>query len=60
MKLFPAKYPGEYVAIDILGPLPKTASGYQYILCMTDRYSKLALVAPLRRIYALNIAQEFC
>ena len=60
MKLFPAKRPGEHVAIDILGPLPKTRAGYQYILCMTDRYSKLALVAPLRRIYALNIAQEFC
>ena len=60
LKLFPAKCPGEHVAIDILGPLPRTQSGYQYILCMTDRYSKLALVAPLRTITALRVAQEFC
>ena len=60
LRLFPAKRPGEHVAIDILGPLPRTQNGYQYVLCMTDRYSKMALVQPLTNITALTVARAFC
>ena len=49
-----------HVAIDILGPLPRTQNGNQYILCMTDRYSKMSLVTPLRNITALTVAHAFC
>ena len=60
MKLFPAKRPGEHVAIDILGPLPKTGSGFQYILVITDRFSKMTKVFPLRGISAYQVAKAFC
>ena len=41
MKLFPAANPLEFVAMDILGPLPKTKHGKRFILVVTDRFSKL-------------------
>ena len=48
------------VAIDILGPLPKARSGCRFLLIVTDRFTKLAQVAPLKRITALNVARAFC
>ena len=59
LKLFPAKEPLEFVAIDLLGPLPKSTKGFKHLLVMTDRYSKLAQVVPLREITALNVAKSF-
>jgi Integrase zinc binding domain len=38
LKLFPASVPLEYVAIDILGPLPRTSHGNMFLLVMTDRF----------------------
>ena len=60
MKLFPARCPREHVAIDILGPLPRTRSGYMYIVVITDRYSKMTAVHPLRNIAASTCAKAFC
>ena len=60
LKLFPATRPLESVAIDILGPLPKTKSGYRFLLIVTDRFTKLSQVAPLRRVTALIVARVFC
>lgn len=37
MQLFPANGPIEFVSIDILGPLPKTTKGNQFVLVMKDR-----------------------
>ena len=60
MKLFPARRPLEFVAIDILGPLEKDATdGSRYILVITDRFSKLTKAIPLRKIGALQVAQAF-
>jgi Integrase zinc binding domain len=42
LKPFTPSAPLEQVAVDILGPLPKTKRGHQYVLVVTDRYSKLA------------------
>lgn len=59
MRLFPPSEPLESVAMDILGPLPKSKSGSQFILVITDRFSKLTQVVPLRRIKAYDVALAF-
>ena len=59
LKLFPAAGPLEYVAMDILGPLPKSAKGNQYILVITDRYTKLARAIPLATTTAPVVAEAF-
>ena len=60
LKLFPATRPLESVAIDILGPLPRTKSGKRFLLVITDRYTKLTQVAALRSITAYHVAVAFC
>jgi hypothetical protein len=60
LKLFPASAPLEYVSMDILGPLPKTAHGNRFLLVMTDRFSKLTRTVPMRTITALAVAKAFC
>jgi transposase InsO family protein len=60
LKLFPAEGPLEYVAMDILGPLPKTEHGNRFLLVISDRFSKLTRTVPLRTISALVVAKAFC
>jgi Integrase core domain len=60
LKLFPAKGPLESVAMDILGPLPKSKHGNRFLLVITDRYSKVTQTVPLRAITALSVARAFC
>ena len=60
LSLFPAQPPLEYVAIDILGPLRKTTDGHRYLLCITDRYSKIIRTIPLKNITAATVAKAFC
>jgi RNase H-like domain found in reverse transcriptase/Integrase zinc binding domain/Integrase core domain len=60
LKLFPASEPLEYIAVDILGPLPKTEHGNQFLLVITDRFSKLTRTVPLRSISAFMVARYFC
>jgi Integrase zinc binding domain len=38
LKLFPATEPLEYVAMDILGPLPKTEHVNRFLLVICDRF----------------------
>ena len=45
LKLFPAAGPLEFVAMDLLGTLPRTAHGNQHVLVITDRFSKLTRTA---------------
>jgi len=59
LKLFPAKRPLDDVAIDIMGPLPKTTHGKLYILVMMDRYSKLCRLAAMTNVRAETIARAF-
>ena len=59
LQLFPATRPLESIAIDILGPLPKSKSGLRFLLVITDRFTKLSQVAPLRRITAYHVARVF-
>ena len=60
LRLFPATRPLEAVAIDILGPLPKTDGGFRFLVIITDRFTKLSQVVPLRRITAYHVAVAFC
>jgi hypothetical protein len=38
LKLFPAGGPLEFVAMDILGPFPKTDHGNRFLLVISDRF----------------------
>ena len=60
MRLFPARRPLEYVAMDILGPFPRTKHGMRFILVITDRFSKLTRTVALRTITSLSVAKAFC
>jgi len=59
LKLFPAKRPLDDVAIDILGPLPKTTRGNLYIVVIMDRYSKLCRLESLSNVRASTLAKAF-
>ena len=60
LKLFPAKGPLESVAMDILGPLPRTKHGNRFLLVIADRYSKVTKTVPLRTVTALSVSRAFC
>ena len=49
--------PMERVAVDILGPLPETEEGYEYILVACDYYTKWVQAWPLPDHRAATVAQ---
>jgi transposase InsO family protein len=59
MKLFPPSEPFEFVAMDILGPLPTSKLGNRYLLVIVDRFSKLTRTIPLRSTVAAEVAKAF-
>ena len=59
LKLFPVEAPLEFVAIDILGELLRTARGNRFLLVISDRFSKPVRTVPLKRITAFEAAKEF-
>lgn len=56
LQLFPATAPFEELAIDLVGPLPKTRNGKKHILVITDRYSKLSRATAMAQVTAPYIA----
>ncbi len=60
LTLFPARAPLESVALDLLGPLPKSKRGNTHILVMVDRFSKLCRFLPMRSTTADKVARAFC
>lgn len=44
----PVSRPWEMISTDLMGPLPRSMRGNQYILVVTDSFSKFSLVFPLR------------
>uniref|UniRef100_A0A3Q3KR86 Gypsy retrotransposon integrase-like protein 1 n=1 Tax=Monopterus albus TaxID=43700 RepID=A0A3Q3KR86_MONAL len=50
----------ELVGIDLFGPLPKTADGFQYILTATDYFSKWVEAFPLKNKTGSEVAKQLC
>lgn len=49
--------PFELLCADLVGPLPKSCSGFQYILVVADCFSKFPLLFPLRVATASNVCK---
>lgn len=58
-KLLPAAGPLEFVAMDLLGSLPKSEDGNFHVLVITDRFYKLCRNIPLGNIKASTVSQAF-
>ena len=50
--------PMQMVAIDILGPLPKTAAGNRYVLVAGDYFTKWIEAYPIQNQEASTVAQK--
>lgn len=53
-----AKKPWELVSVDLVGPLPRSTSGYTYILSVQDYFSKFCLFIPLRKATAKAVVRN--
>jgi hypothetical protein len=51
--------PMELWAMDVLGPLPMTARGNQYILVMSDHFTKWVEAVPMLNQRAETVAKAF-
>lgn len=54
-----AKRPFERVALDIVGPLPESLEGYQYLLTFQDDLSKFVGAVPIKNQDADTVARAF-
>ena len=50
--------PFERIGLDIVGPLPKSSRGHQYILVILDYATRYAEAIPLRKATSRQIAKE--
>lgn len=48
-------FPWQIIAVDILGPLPRSKKGNCYLLVVTDWFSKYTLLHPMKKATADNI-----
>ena len=51
--------PFQKVIMDIMGPLPKTQRGYEYVICFVDQLTRYLEAVPLKDRTALGIATVF-
>ena len=51
-----AGQPGQLVFADLIGPLPESKEGFQYILCLIDHFTKWAEAYPLKSQTTLEVA----
>ena len=49
--------PFQLICADLVGPLPRSTSGYSYILVVCDTFSKFSLLFPLRAATALAVCR---
>jgi hypothetical protein len=52
-------YPGERVAMDIVGPFPKTDNGNKYILVVSDYFTRWTEAFPIPNQEASTVARVF-
>lgn len=50
--------PWEIIATDLIGPFPRSTRGYQYVLVVTDCFSKFSLTFPLRKATAQAVSKH--
>lgn len=48
-------FPFQILAVDLVGPLPRSTHGYTHLLVVGDWFSKYTLLYPLRKATASNI-----
>lgn len=60
LRLLPATQPLEILAIEILGPLPQKKARKQFLLVITDCYTKLRQVVALRAVTGITVAVASC
>lgn len=51
------KYPFQVIAVDIMGPFPRSPRGFAYLLVVADFFTKYTLLCPLRSATAGNIVK---
>lgn len=59
LRLFPRAGAPNFVAIDILGPFPKTKSGNKYIVVITDCCYKLTIPFLTKKTTATRLSNIF-
>ena len=50
--------PWQMISTDIVGPLPRSTSGYSYVLVVADYFSKFVLFFPLRTANAASVVKN--
>lgn len=53
----PAKFPFQIIAVDIMGPFPRSPRGFSYLLVVADWFSKYTLLCPMRDATANNVVK---
>lgn len=51
--------PLKFVAVDIVGPLPKTKTSDKFIVVTTDRYLSLTRAIPTKKTTTTDVARIF-
>lgn len=59
LEQFPANRSLKIIAIDILGPLPRTKEGMRYVVFMTDRYTILTRAIQTATVTSTETAKIF-
>jgi len=56
LTLFPATIPLQDIAVELYGPLARTAAGHRFILVITDRFTRLVRALPMDGTTAVDCA----
>ncbi len=55
IKIFPATKPFQQISVDIVGPLMMGKTRNRYIVTMIDKFSRFAMMEPVRDIRAISV-----
>lgn len=51
-------HPLQRVAIDIVGPIPRSSSGHEWLLVVSDHFTKFVQAFPMRNTSAVTLAKK--